>query len=164
MCWNQAWKWFITTSEAVWFWLKSLIRLFVKANFHNFWAAKVSVPTFSSAQQFQMSSVLVAEGGDPSVRLSLFWSVQRWCNLTIFITFLQSFGQIHETCFEVFWVNHFLHFMQIWVIIERLGGNVFSWDTFSGSHLISKARHIYIWLHSMLAKVSIFKISKNLIF
>lgn len=82
----------------------------------------------------------------PWVKFTLFVliSVKKWWYLTVWLPFLLSFGKIHWPCIDVFWVNYFLYFMQIWVIIEEGRGNVFSGDTFTGSHLIGKARHIYI--------------------
>lgn len=110
---NNVWSYFLL--------IKTLIRQFVKENFHNFWVAKVPVSIFLCAQQFWMFSVHVAEGLLQEAPLGFDQCANRVLSDYLWFLFFQSFGKIHGPFIQVFWVNHFLHFMQIWVIVEQWG-------------------------------------------
>lgn len=135
--------WFITTSEAVLFWLEYLIRPFVKANFHNFWVAMVlvSIPKCPAVLNVQCS----CGWGASWVRFTLFWSVCKHSDIWLsLITFFAAIWKGSWTMLRSILSESFLTFYANLSYGRTMGGNVFPWDTFSGSHLIGKARLIYI--------------------
>lgn len=155
-CWNQAWKWFITTFEAVFFWLKALIRQFVRPNFHKFWVVKVLISIFLSVQWFWVFNISVAEGVLEEGSLCFVKSKNRdtWISL---ITFLSSLEKLHKPCVEVFWVNCFLSFKENLNYNRTMEEECYLKTNFRiSSNLWGKA-HTYSWIYNMLVKVIYFK-------